>query len=227
MKKINSILWGIALIAVSGLLILNALGIATINIFFDGWWTLFIIVPCLIGLFTDSNKTGNIIGLCIGGFLLLSCQDIVDFETLVKLIVPVIVLIFGVSLIFKGVFGNKSQEIIKKIKANGEDLKSCIATFSGQNVSYDNEVFKGAELTAIFGGIKCDLRNAVIESDVVINATSIFGGIDILVPDTVNVKISSTSIFGGVENKKNSNSTNNLHTVYVNGVCVFGGVDIK
>ena len=32
---------------------LNALEITDINIFFDGWWTLFIIVPCFIGLFKD------------------------------------------------------------------------------------------------------------------------------------------------------------------------------
>ncbi len=29
---------------------------------FDGWWTLFIIVPCAIGLITDRDKTGSIIG---------------------------------------------------------------------------------------------------------------------------------------------------------------------
>ena len=37
-------LWGIALLAVSAVLTLNAFGITNIEIFFDGWWTLFIIV---------------------------------------------------------------------------------------------------------------------------------------------------------------------------------------
>ena len=36
--------------------------------------------------------------------------------------------------------------------------------------------FNGANLTAVFGGVKCDLRNAIIEEDALINACSVFGG---------------------------------------------------
>ena len=74
MKKANSFFWGLALVAVGVFLGLNAFGITDINIFFDGWWTLFIIVPCTIGLFTDYDKTGNLIGILIGLVLLLCCQ---------------------------------------------------------------------------------------------------------------------------------------------------------
>ena len=45
---------------------INALSIAYIDIFFDGWWTLFIIIPCFIGLFNDRDRTGNLIGLVVG-----------------------------------------------------------------------------------------------------------------------------------------------------------------
>ena len=62
---------------------------------------------------------------------------------------------------------------------------------------------------------------------VVINASSIFGGIDILAPSNVKVKTKSTSIFGGVENKSNTNGEENTHTIYVNGTAIFGGVEIK
>ena len=90
---------------------------------------------------------------------------------------------------------------------------------------YDGEVFEGAELTAVFGGIKCDLRNAVIDKDCAIQVSAIFGGIDILVPDNVNVKVSSNSIFGGVSNK--TAVCQNAPTIYISGTCMFGGVDIK
>ena len=76
MKKIGSVILGIILIAIGAVFALNALNITDIDIFFDGWWTLFIIVPCTIGLFTEREKTGNIIGIAIGVFLLLCCQDI-------------------------------------------------------------------------------------------------------------------------------------------------------
>lgn len=33
---------------------MNAFGITDIELFFDGWWTLFIIVPCLVGIYWKS-----------------------------------------------------------------------------------------------------------------------------------------------------------------------------
>ena len=70
MKKTESVLWGIVLIIIGIIVGGNTFGITDINIFFDGWWTLFIIVPSFIGLFNDNDKTGSIIGLLIGiGFL--------------------------------------------------------------------------------------------------------------------------------------------------------------
>ncbi|MGN0467225.1 MAG: LiaF domain-containing protein, partial [Acutalibacteraceae bacterium] len=75
--------------------------------------------------------------------------------------------------------------------------------------------------------VKCDLRNAVIESDCAISATSIFGGIDIFVPDNINVKINSNSIFGGVSQKNRRPNVQNAVTVYINATCMFGGVEVK
>jgi len=226
MKRTSSVIWGLVLILAGVLFAINALGIANINIFFDGWWTLIIIIPCVIGFFTEYDKVGNLIGVLIGVFLLLCCQDILEFSMIWKLAIPVIIIIIGVKLITNGMFGGKSAHVVKQIKANGGSLKDGNAIFSGVNLDFDGEVFEGAELNAIFGGVKCDLTRAAFDKDCVINATAIFGGIDILVPNGINVKINSTSIFGGVSDKKR-NSKDNTYTLYVNATCLFGGVDIK
>ena len=225
MKKTSNILWGIVLVAVGAVFALNALDVTDIDVFFDGWWTLFIIVPCTIGLFTEQDKIGNIIGIAIGVFLLLSCQNIIKFEMLWKLLIPAVIIIIGLKLVFGGLFDNKSKEITEKMKEQGKTLQTKCAVFSGEELKFDGEVFDGAEFTAVFGGIKCDLKNAVIDRDVIIKTTAIFGGIDIFVSDNVNVKINSTSIFGGMTNK--TSSKQNVPTIYVSGVCLFGGVDVK
>lgn len=227
MKKISKILWGVALIIVGGIFALNAFGVTDIEVFFDGWWTLFIIVPCFIGIFTEREKTGNIIGLAVGVFLLLCCQNVLSFDMLWKLAVPAIIVIIGIKLILGAVFGDKAAKMLADSRKNGSDIKNTCATFSGQDVSFDGEAFDGAELTAVFGGVKCDLRNAVIEKDCAINATGIFGGIDIFVPDNVNVKISSNSIFGGVSGKNRRQDVPGTVTLYINATCIFGGVEIK
>lgn len=227
MKKTKNILWGLLLIVVGVIWGLNELDITDINIFFDGWWTLIIIVPCAIGLFSEPDKTGNLIGLGIGVVLLLTCQDILDLDLVWKLMIPVIIVIIGIRLIFKDAFDRKMKVVVDKMKMNGTQLKQYCATFSGQNVNLAGERFEGAELTAVFGGVECDLTQAIIEEDVVIQISSIFGGVDLFLPTNVNVKISSTSIFGGISDKRAVKTTNNQVTVYINATCMFGGVDIK
>lgn len=227
MKKANRILWGILLVVIGLLLGLNVLGITDFELFFDGWWTLFIIVPCTVGLFTHHEKMGNLIGLCIGVFLLLCCQNVLEFDMLWKLALPVIVILFGIKMILGSVFDRTSAEAIKKITESGKSIRKGTAIFCGENMNYSGEVFQGAELNAVFGGLKCDLRNAVLEGDCVIQASAVFGGIDILVPAGVNVKVSSNSIFGGVSNKTVSSRDGNAVTLYIKADCMFGGVDIK
>ena len=228
MKNFGNILWGIVLIIIGLIVGGNALGITNIDIFFDGWWTLFIIIPCFIGLFKEREKTGNIIGILIGIALLLCCQDILNFDMIWKLAFPLILIIIGISFIFKDTFDYKLRKEIKKLNEKKVNSDEYCATFSGQNLKFDGEKFTGTNLTAVFGGIKCDLKNAIIENDVVINCSSIFGGIEIYVPDNIKVKIKSSSIFGGVdEKKKNIVENNGGYTIYINATCIFGGVDIK
>lgn len=214
------------MVAAGVLFALNAMGIADINVFFDGWWTLFIIIPCAVGLFTEREKLGNLIGVAIGVFLLLSCQEVLGFDLLWKLIVPAAIVLFGLKLVLSGFFGGKTRETVKKIESEGAIPRKGRAIFSGCDMNFSGETFEGAELTAVFGGAECDLRGAVIEKDCVIRVSVAFGGIDILVPDDIHVKVDSTVIFGGVSNEAKRNKDSGI-TLYVVGTCLFGGVDVK
>ena len=227
MKKIGNVLWGIVLIAVGVIFGINALEIADINIFFDGWWTLFIIVPCFIDLFIDEEKTGNIIGLLIGLCLLLCCQGVLDFSLVFKLIIPVILIIIGLSMICKDTLKKKIKEDIKKLNKKNPSSREYCSTFGGQTVDFTNEVFDGCELTAVFGGLKCNLKDATIEENCVINISAIFGGITIYTPEDVNVVVVSTSIFGGVSDDRKNKNKDSKATLYINATCIFGGVEVR
>ncbi len=226
MKKYKNILWGLLLIAAGVLFVLKVLNIIDFNIFFDGWWTLFIIIPCAVGIFTESDKLGNIIGVAIGVFLLLCCRDLLSFELLWKLLAPVIIIIIGLKLVISGLFGNKANEIFVRMKDQGQNPKEYYATFSQQNLNFSGELFESAELNAVFGSVKCDLSGAVIDKDCAVKVSAIFGSITIIVPENINVKVNTNSIFGGVSNKTESIKAN-CPTIYINGSCMFGGVDIK
>lgn len=225
MKKFGNLLWGLVFIALGIIIAVNSLGIADINIFFKGWWTLFIIIPCFISFVKGPSRMTNFIGFVIGIVLLLCAQGIVTFSVISKLIVPFVLIMIGVGLIFKDFFNNKINEKIKSLNKSG--LKEYTATFGENKVDMSNEVFDGADLTAVFGGVELNLTNSEIKDEQIINATAIFGGITIKLPQNVNVKVKSTPIFGGVDNKITNSKGDNIPTIYVNALCMFGGVDIK
>ena len=228
MKNISSIIWGLGLVAVGVILGGNALGWFNIDVFFDGWWTLFIIVPCAIEFVTKpGERTGNLIGLAIGVFLLLGCLDVISFETLWKLVLPIIVILIGLCMVFRNLFATKFNEATKKLNDKINKDEDVGAVFGGQNINMNGEEFKGKNVNAIFGGLKLDLRKAKIKEDAVINASAVFGGIDILVPDDVVIVTKSNSFFGGVSNKKTSEAKDGSPTIYLNGMALFVGVEIK
>lgn len=227
MNKISNLLWGILFVIIGVIFGLNALEITNIDIFFDGFWTLFIIIPCFIGLFSDNDKEGNLIGLVIGVCLLLACQDLIEFELILKLVVPFILVVIGLSFIFKDAVSRNIRKKIKEINKGKTTSQEYCATFSGQNISYYKEEFTGCSLSAVFGGVKCDLRDAIIKEDTIINASSIFGGITIYAPKDVDIKITSTPIFGGVSDQRSIKNKDAEKKIYINATCLFGGVEIK
>ncbi|MBQ8203686.1 MAG: hypothetical protein IJZ75_05340 [Clostridia bacterium] len=223
MKKVSNIIWGVLLIIAGVFFAIDALDIAEIDILFDGWWTLFIIVPCFAGLFTEREKTGNIIGLALGVLLLLCCQDILSFSMLWKFLIPVIIIRIGLKLIIKA-FSKKTDKQMVKLD-QGSNTTSAYAIFSGKDLNFSGQTFEGAKLTTVFGGIMCDLRGANIEKDCVIKTFTAFGGLEIIVPENVNVVDNTECIFGGVSNT--TVSATDTPTVYISGPCVFGGIDIR
>lgn len=227
MNSLKNVLWGIVLITIGIILGLNSLNITDINIFFSGWWTLIIIIPCLIDFLDNKSRTGNLIGLIIGFLLLLAARDIINFSLVWKLIFPIVLVLIGLSVIFKNTTLNKINSKIKGINSSKttQDKEYC-SCFSGQKLDFSNEKFIGCDISAIFGAVDCNLLDSEINEDVVVNASAIFGAVDIVVPKGINVKVNSTSIFGGVDNKV-KNSKDKQPTIYVNCTCLFGGIEIK
>ena len=230
MKQIRPIVWGIAIIALGVIFGGNALGLFSLNIFFDGWWTLFIIVPSVIGLITEKEKLSSLGFLSVGIVLLLAAQNVFSYDVAWKVIVAIFLMMIGLGIIVKSIFHNKNdKEVEKKIHdlENDKVMDSQIAIFSGSERTYNDEEFGGSNLVAVFGGVELDLKNAKFTKDTVIKAFCLFGGIDIKVPENVQVKIKSGFIFGGVSDDRKSDMEKGKYTIYLDSVGGFGGVSIK
>ncbi len=222
MNRANRVIWGILLVAAGVLFGLNVLGITDVDVFFDGWWTLFLIIPCGVGMFTGTNKMGNAFGFFLGVFLLLNARDILAFSLVCKLIFPVLIVLWGLKLMFGGFRRPK----VRIVPADVPEGNETCAVFSSCAVDYSGKEFTGAELTAVFGGLKCDLRNAVMTGDCTVKVSAIFGGITLLVPKGVNIQNDTHSLFGGVSCGKMRQEPGAV-TLCITGGSMFGGVDVK
>ena len=220
MQKSSNIIWGLVLIVLGIIFGLNALELTNINVFFPGWWTLFIIIPSFVGLITESEKTWSLITLIIGVVLLLGINNKVSFELVYKLLLPTILIIIGFSLLMKDTISKKLKDQLEHA-LRGKDNYSV--TFAEEKKTISSE-FKGCELDAVFGTIELDLTDAEIKQDCVIKTSAIFGSILIRVPKEVKVETLSTSILGSTDNNKKGGTK---PTIFVEAFNLFGGTDIK
>ena len=230
MKQFKPIIWGVAIIALGIIFGGNALGLFQLNVFFDGWWTLFIIVPSVISLITEKDKLSSLGFLAAGIILLLAAQNVFDYDVAWKAILAVFLIVIGLGIIIKGVFkNNNDKEVEKKIQDlnNNKVMDSQMSIFSGNDRIYNDETFTGANLLAVFGGVNLDLRNAKFDKDTVIKAFCLFGGIDIIVPKDIKVQIKSGFIFGGFSDERKDKSEKTKHTIYIDAAGGFGGINVN
>lgn len=281
MKKKNTagVILGLLFLVIGAGYLADVLGLVDeFTIFFDGWWTLFLIVPCFCGLLGKGDgKAGYLIGIAIGLFLLLWAQEVVDSDKLFTLLIACVFGLIGMNLLlpkkqkeyrepehgadrfdrgddttFRGSAGPETYTTTAEgvvfedaptvtvepdgtestsggNAAGAEDKIVCSAVFAGRDIHVDNSSFSGAELSAVFGGIDMNLKNAVVTRNVTIEVKATFGGISLIMPPNVRVVVEVTPILGGVDNGTRTplGADENTPTIYVRGTCVVGGVDIK
>ena len=98
--------------------------------------------------------------------------------------------------------------------------------FGGDDYTYQGQHFYGAVLDATFGGLRLDLRDAIIDHDVQIDVHTAMGGVEIFVPSNVNVVVKSNSFMGGVGNDTRRNPADS-RCINVRVSNFMGGVTIR
>jgi hypothetical protein len=88
-------------------------------------------------------------------------------------------------------------------------------------------LFRGAQLTAIMGGIELDLRGARVEDVAVIDALAFWGGIEIFVPDDWAVVNQGHALMGGFDDSTRHPDPGERPRLIVRGLALMGGVEIK
>jgi hypothetical protein len=103
-----------------------------------------------------------------------------------------------------------------------------IAIFGGVTRSGRWRVRKNIQALTLFGGMDLDLRNAIFESPVVeISGFWCFGGLDIKVPEGLDVQDQTAGVFGGTDVRDVGIPAPGAPTLVIKGMTLFGGVSVR
>ena len=219
-KKLSLLFLGLVLILFGLLWGGNSVGLWKINLFFPGWWTLILIVLPIYGMIQHGIKGFDIVVLVVGVVLLLSNLHILDWVRIRLLFFPALLVLIGLILIFS-IF---RRQPVKGIDA--EARSKVNATFASINKEYDYMTYDGGHIDALFGSAELDLRNSIIEKDIYIQASAVFGGVKISFPPGVRVVVENNSVLGGVKNWVPVNPAINAPEVRVRCCAVLGGIEL-
>jgi len=107
---------------------------------------------------------------------------------------------------------------------------SALAIFGGTRRSGGWTVPRHLQVTAIFGGVELDLREARLPAGTVdVEVTAVFGGVQIMVPPNLAVEIHGSAILGGFDQMDRAPLAPdpNAPVLRIHGTAVMGGVSVE
>lgn len=155
-----------------------------------------------------------------------------------KLILPVLVILFGVVMVAKAtnLFGSKKKRSSSNVmfdedsEITGDDYIEATTLFGGVKKNVTSKNFRGADINTTFGGTEINLTKADIQGPITISSRTTFGGMTLIVPSNWQVNSEITAVFGSVEDQRGVPSDNQYEpgkVVTLEGSCTFGGVEIQ
>ncbi|MDD4260391.1 MAG: LiaF-related protein [Sphaerochaetaceae bacterium] len=247
------IILGIIIVVVGMNFILSAAGIE-FTIFFDGWWTLVIILLAIFSIIKNGPKAINLIMLFGGMWLLARERNWIPDWMGSKYIIGAIIL--AVGLIF--LLGNRREPVsddyeehrsrafdrdeerrsttcdreqdddqFSRSRPRTSNNSDYTVVFGSQTVRNSSGNLDGSRCFSLFGDLNIDFTDAVFDHDVVIDATALFASIALRFPKDVQVVSRGVPIFGGIDIKRKEPILPGAPVVTVRCLIAFGSVEVQ
>jgi hypothetical protein len=228
---------------VFGGLIIVAVGVVFLarrtGVYFPHWlfsWEMLLIA---LGIFIGARHSfrgfGWLIPIIIGSIALI--DDFYPYADLRDYIWPLVIIVIGLSMIFRPKRRNKDR-YWKKWEGEygaenyGDDFIDSTVIFGNVKKNIISKNFKGGDTVTIFGGTEINLMQADVGGKIVLDMTQIFAGVKLIVPPHWKIQSEDlVAIFGGIEDKRpilrDASIVDSEKILVLKGTCIFGGIDIK
>lgn len=234
MKNANPqqrLLLGAFIVIVGALALVDNLHIFNTSDLLQFWPTVFIIAGA-IKLSQANTRSSYIVGgglITAGSIMILNRLGIVNIR--MRDWWPVLLIGAGLLVIFKDktnniIHGFGRQAGVANTGTSNDSLLDIVAVMSGHQGNIASTDFRGGTITAIMGGVELDLRNAVIQTEAVLNVTAFWGGISLKIPADWTVVNNGFAFLGGIDDSSVP-SMNASKRLILTGTAMMGGVEVK
>ncbi len=184
------------------------------------------------GYNTRRDTAAGTVMLVIGGLLLLRPLGLI--QTNIFHLWPLLLIAGGLSLLKRSrtpvreVDGSWAREVQDDPAVPDDSHVSLLALMGSAERRVHSQAFRGAEATAMMGGVELDLRYARGAADkVYVDVFTWWGGIEIIVPRDWKVDVEASPIMGGVVDTSLPPLGPAVTTLVVRGIVIMGGVEVK
>lgn len=218
---------GVIIILLGSLLLADNLGFVNARHVLRGLWPLVLVVIGVIMVRAPEQRRSRSWGwvlITVGAWIFLSRLGWVHLS-LWELLVPGLLLFVGGTLVWRAVADPAKEQ------AGSEEHAEFVRSFaflSGCEVRPVSRPFRGADLNAVMGGVKLDLTDARMEGEsAVVDVFAFCGGVEIYVPPDWTVTSKTTTLLGGFIDKRRPTSVVPTRTLFIRGMIVMSGVEVK
>lgn len=236
---------GVLLLIAGGLWLARATGMINFPNWFFTWPMILIGIGFLSGIRHGFRGIGWLFPIIIGSVFL--ADELSPDLRIRPYIWPIALIAFGLLFLFRPrkdhrySGGDGSGEMTpltsedsahfktqwKQAMNDGNDVIDATAIFGGVKKNVLSKAFKGGDVTTFMGGAEINLTQADFNGKVMIDCFNMFGGTKLIIPADWNVQSGVVTVFGGIEDKRQPGLANPDKVLYLDGTCIFGGIEIK
>jgi hypothetical protein len=210
-------LLGIVLLVLGLVFLLDRTGAVDAGTVIADWWPALVVLAGALAFADRPPRPIAATVLVIVGLVLLAITTGFVDPDVMRILGPLALVGLGAWLI--------TGRRVGRSAVDSGDAVNVTVLFSGNELVNTSPDFTGGSLTAVFGGIDLDLLRATPTPDAQLDATALFGGVELMVPDDWRVIVDGPAIFGGFTNR--ADPVDPRATLRVRALVMFGGIDIK
>jgi predicted membrane protein len=219
------IFWGILLILVGGLFLLDRMDWLDFGDLIGRFWpVVFILLGVSILLSNNFKNVGSgLFFILFGAFFLLLRLRVFDREVW-NYVWPVAIIAAGLWLLLRP---GRHPDKGAPSEVGGEDL-NINQIFSGTARKIESQDFRGGKADVVFGSAEIDLRSARLAGgQATLILSAVFGSIEVFVPRDWQIVLEGTPVLGSIESRKKGATIAPTETLTIKGSAVFGSIEVK